>query len=103
MNVLFKEGVKVLTEPLSEMERKHISLTNDRVFGCIKVELNTLIDYNLESIFDIFSMKLIGTDTLEDISYEIVGIDYENQKLILYVEGHDPEASELFEEEKEVL
>lgn len=56
------------------------------VEGYVMVHISDLIDNNLEGFLDIISEKLVGSDLLMDINYEIVGYR-ESNTLILKVSG----------------
>lgn len=64
----------------------------------VKVALSELLDNDFEGFLDLISELATGTQLLMDISYEIIGVDAEEQAVIFSVIG---DTSAIEEEEEE--
>ena len=85
-------GAAVLAEP--EVLRKPLSMTamkklakknNGWIYGVVRVNLSEILNFELEGLLDLISMRLTGTDILMQASYEIVG--HTQDTILLFVEG----------------
>ena len=64
----------------------------------VKVSVSELIDLNLEGFLDLLSELATGSALLMDINYELIGVDIDEQAVILRVTG---DTSEIEKEEDE--
>ena len=53
----------------------------------VKVSLSELIDHNLEGFLDLISELATGSPLLMDINYALIGVDTDEQAVILRVTG----------------
>lgn len=59
-----------------------------RVYGVVSVDVNDLINGNMDTVLDLLSEKLTGSESLSDITFSVVGLKPPGT---LYVEvGGDP-------------
>ena len=88
--------------PVKSPEEVLASMNEEgRVEGYVDICINDIIDNSAEVFLDMISMKLVNSDLLMDINYDIVG-HRDGSTLILKVSG---DASEICsdDEEKEAL
>ena len=60
---------------------------NNRVEGYIQIHISDIIDNDYEGFLDAISEKLVGSDLLMDVNYDVVGLADEPNELILKVSG----------------
>jgi len=79
------KGERVLREPLSEEEIKKAHEKDGTVEGVVRVDVSEVIDGDLESFLDLLSRRLVDSELLSDIQYEVV--DVEDDVLLIRVSG----------------
>ena len=60
---------------------------NNYVEGYVQIHISEMIDNDHEAFLDAISEKLVGSDLLMDVSYDVVGLADEPNELILKVSG----------------
>ena len=74
------------------MTLEEIGLEREEEGGCITgwvgIDMEEVIDSNREQFLDLLSIKLVGCELLQDISYDIIGHD--ESMLVIEVYG-DPD------------
>lgn len=61
---------------------------NNRVSGYVSVHISDIINRDLEGFLDLISEKLIGSDLLMDINYDVVGMNrFDPNVLVIRVTG----------------
>lgn len=106
-SVTTSKSIGALDEPLSKAQIEHQwkADKHGRIKGVVRVELDDLIGKSLESVLDILSERLTGTEVLSDTSYAVVGIEGETTLLVevcgeasmvleILDEGEDPACPE---------
>lgn len=86
----------LLTRPLTASQVRRQMDAQGMVEGVVAVELDDLIDNDRDRVMEILAELLVDSTGLEDIEYEMVGID--GDLLHLRVSG---DASSILEEEDE--
>lgn len=95
----------VLQEPMTIKEMiRATSEDNQRVKGKISVNIHKIIHSDFEEFLDLISMKLVGSDLLSNIQYELVDMgSKEDETVIIEVEGDVYNIMELDDEMFEEL
>lgn len=94
-----QKDLNVLKNPLTLEEIKSkLEKDSTYVTGVVEVGLRFIIDNDLEGLLDELSERLIGTSTLMDISYKVVGVGSDGSTLFIEVTG---DASEMLGNKKD--
>ena len=80
----------VLTRPYREEDIRANLDKEGHISGNVPVSLADVISRDLEGFIDLVSEKLVGSDLLMDVSYEVVGVNQESG-IVIKVSG-DPSA-----------
>lgn len=83
--------VSIIAKPkesdmLTPKQMQEMMDTDGHITGIVAVDLSTIINDNIESLNDLVSEALTGTELLLDINYEIIGIQ-NRQTILLQVTG----------------
>lgn len=76
-----------LDEPLTHDEVLKLADKNGYVTGVVRVEFSEVIENDVEGFLDILSERLLETDLLSELSYQVVGVE-DRSALIVEVYGH---------------
>ncbi|MCA1320547.1 hypothetical protein LC085_11550 [Bacillus tianshenii] len=89
--------MNVLKKPMTIEEIKQNKDENNYVEGVLPVSLSNIIDNDLEGFLDIISEDLVGSPTLMDVNYSVVG-HQDEWTVLIKVSG---DASQILDEEEE--
>lgn len=97
MNKFVDTEYAVLSKPLTRTKVIRGMDDNGCIEGVVSISLSSLIDSDYENFLDLIANKLIGSVSLSDIDYKIVGCGSSDEVLLL-VSGHADEVADALEE-----
>lgn len=81
-------GKDYLSGPISQKHIQEFSDENHYIEGVVKVHISDMIDNNLEGFLDLISIRLVDSDLLMDVNYNVIGLcEDEPDTLYLLVRG----------------
>lgn len=82
--------MKILTKPytIKEMKANKVDIFETQyIEGYIEVSLDEIIKRDYEEFLDLISEKLTGSILLREVVYKIIGLNDQNNNIILFVSG----------------